>query len=161
MKKTCFNCKYFHGCLAEADPSQYHIHNYCEIFKTILPFDMDSEVNKFLENHWNTMWKASIDCEYGVNDDLETGEASCYLFEEADKPFWLDERFEKNKSQNRKLAIKTLEYMFEKDEVWDEFDEYTWHKLDDYFDEDELAYLKDLLVRLKKEEEKDGDDDSK
>jgi len=152
MKKTCFNCKYFHGCLAEEDPSQYHIHNYCEIFKTILPFDMDSEVNKFLKDHWLTMCKASIDCDYGVNDDLETGEASCYLYEDADKEFWPDESFEANKKQNRILAIKTLEYMFEKDEVWDEFDETTWYKLDDYFEDEELDYLRNLLERLKNEQ---------
>ena len=149
MKKTCFNCKYFHGCLAEEDPSQYHIHNYCDVFKIILPFDMDSEVNKFLEDHWHTMSKASIGCDYGVNDDLETGEAGCYLYKAADKEFWPDERFEANKKQNRELAIKTLEYMFEKDEVLDEFDECTWHKLDDYYDEDEIAYYRDLLKRLK------------
>ena len=111
MKKTCFNCKYFHGCLAEEEPSQYHIHNYCEIFKSILPFDMDSEVNHFLESHWPTMSKASIECDSGVNDDLETGEANCYLYKAADKEFWPDERFEANKKQNRELAIKTLEYM--------------------------------------------------
>ena len=149
MKKTCFNCKYFHGCLAEEEPSQYHIHNYCEIFKSILPFDMDSEVNHFLESHWPTMSKASIDCDSGVNDDLETGEASCYLYKAADKEFWPDERFESNKKQNRELAIKTLEYMFEKDEVCDEFDECTLHKLDDYYNEDEIAYYRDLLKRLK------------
>ena len=51
MKKTCFNCKHFHGCLAETSTSQYHIHDYCEIFKTILPFDMNTEVNKFLDKH--------------------------------------------------------------------------------------------------------------
>ena len=98
MKKTCFNCKYFHGCLAEASPSQYHIHDYCEIFKTVLPFDMNSEVNHFLDDHWHTMHKASINCDSGINDDLETGEASCYLYKEADKEFWPDERFEANKS---------------------------------------------------------------
>ena len=153
MHKTCFNCKYFHGCLAEADPSQYHIHNYCEIFKTILPFDMDSEVNKFLEDHWTTMSKATLGLKdnYCVNDDLETGEASCYLYEDADKEFWPDERFEANRKHNRELAIKTLEYMFEKDKVWDEFEDDTWYKLNDYFDDNELSYLKDLLNKLKEE----------
>jgi len=151
MKKTCFNCSHFHGCLAEEDPSQYHIHNYCDVFEKILPFDMDSEVNHFLESYWTTMCKASINCDYGVNDDYETGEAFCWLFKEADKPFWPDERFKENREHNKELAIKTLEYMFEKDEVWDEFDEYTWHKLDDYFDDEELDYLRDLLKRLKNE----------
>ena len=103
MKKTCFNCKYFHSCLTEEDPSQYHIHNYCEVFEKILPFNMDSEVNKFLENHWRTMCKASIGCDYGVNDDLETGEAYCWLFTESDKEFWPDEKFNANRKQNRIL----------------------------------------------------------
>ena len=149
MKKTCFNCKHFHGCLAEADLSQYHIHNYCEIFKTVLPFDMNSEVNHFLDDHWHTMYKASINCDSGINDDLETGEASCYLYKEADKELWSDEKFETNKKHNIELAIKTLEYMFEKDKVCDEFDEGTWYKLADYYDEDEISYYRDLLKRLK------------
>ena len=110
---------------------------------------MDSEVNHFLESHWPTMSKASIDCDSGVNDDLETREAGCYLYKAADKEFWPDERFEANKKQNRDLAIKTLEYMFEKDEVWDEFDDRACHKLADYYDEDEIAYYRDLLNRLK------------
>ena len=38
---------------------------------------------------------------------------------------------------------------FEKDEVCDEFDEHTLHKLDDYYNEDEIAYYRDLLKRLK------------
>lgn len=149
MKKTCYNCTYYHGCLAEEDPSQYHIHDYCEIFKTVLPFDMESEVNKFLDDHWTTMCKANKGYDNGVNNDLETGEANCYLYKHADKEFWPAERFESNKKHNRELAIKTLEYMFEKDEVWDEFDDTTWYKLYDYYDEDEISYLKDLLSRLK------------
>lgn len=149
MKKTCFNCKHFHGCLAEADPSQYHIHDYCEIFKTILPFDMNTEVNKFLDKHWATMYKASIGCGYEVYDDKETGEANCYQYKDADKEFWPDERFEFNKKHNVELAIKTLEYMFEKDEVCDEFDKDVWHKLADYYNEDEISYYRDLLKRLK------------
>ena len=151
MHKTCFNCRYFHGCLAEEDPSQYHIHNYCDIFKTVLPFDMDSEVNKFLEDHWATMSKATLGLKdnYCVNDDLETGEANCYLYEEADKEFWSDEIFKANKRHNMELAIKTLEYMFEKNIVWDEFEEGTWYKLDDYYDDDEIQQLKLLLIKLK------------
>ena len=149
MKKTCFNCKHFHGCLAEAGTSQYHIHDYCEIFKTILPFDMNTEVNKFLDKHWATMYKASTGCGYEVYDDKETGEANCYQYKDADKEFWPDERFEFNKKHNAELAIKTLEYMFEKDEVCDEFDEDAWHKLADYYNEDEISYYRDLLKRLK------------
>ena len=153
MKKTCFNYKYFHGCLAEEDPSQYHIHNYCEIFKTILPFDMDSEVNKFLDDHWTTVSKATLGLKdnYCVNDDLETGDAYCYQFEAADKKFWSDDRFEANKKHNIELAITTIEYMFEEDKVWDEFDDDTWYKLDDYYDDEEIEYLKNFLNKLKGE----------
>lgn len=86
---------------------------------------------------------------YCVNDDLETGEANCYLYEDADKEFWPDETFEANKKHNRELAIKTLEYMFEKNIVWDEFEEGTWYKLDDYYDDDEIEQLKLLLTKLK------------
>ena len=39
--------------------------------------------------------------------------------------------------------------MFEKDEVCDEFDEDTWHKLADYYNKDEISYYRDLLKRLK------------
>jgi len=151
MKKTCYNCAHFHGCLAEEDPSQYHIHDYCDIFGRVLPFDMDSEVNSFLDHQWHTMCKATIGCSYGVNDDYETGEAYCWLFDELKEAFWPDEKYEANRKHNIELAIKTLEYMFEKDEVWDEFDETTWYKLDDYFDEEELANLKTLLNKLKEE----------
>ena len=148
MKKTCFNCSHFHGCLAEEYPSQYHIHNYCDKFNMVLPHDLESEVNRFLESNWQTMEKACPE-NLGVSDDFETGEAVCWMFDEADKPFWPNEKYIENRTKNKELAIKTLEYMFEKDEVWDEFDEYTWYKLDDYFDDKELDYLRDLLNRLK------------
>ena len=42
--------------------------------------------------------------------------------------------------------------MFEKNEVWDEFDDRACHKLADYYDEDEIAYYRDLLNRLKEAE---------
>jgi len=150
MKKTCFNCVHFHGCLAEEDPSQYHIHNYCEKFNMVLPHDLESEVNRFLESNWKTMCKASIDCDYGVNDDFETGEAGCWMFDEASKPFWSDEKFEENKKHNIELAIKTLEYMFEKGEVIDDY-EGDIYLLDDYYNEDEQKYFRDLLIKLKEE----------
>lgn len=149
MHKTCYNCAYYHGCLAEEDASQYHIHDYCEIFKTVLPFDMESEINKFLDEHWHTMCEATADCYRCVYTDLETGDAYCYQFMAIDKESLPDERFEANKKHNRELAIKTLEYMFEKDKVLDEFDGCIWHKLDDYYSEDEIAYYRDLLKRLK------------
>ena len=95
------------------------------------------------------MSKASVGYGCVVSDDKETGESSCYLYKAADKEFWPDERFEFNKKHNVELAIKTLEYMFEKDEVCDEFDEDTWHKLADYYNEDEISYYRDLLKRLK------------
>ena len=150
MKKTCYNCVHYHGCLSEESPSQYHIHDYCDKFNMVLMNNFESEVNHFLDLHWRTMHEATADSNYSVNDDFETGEAVCWMFDEtANEPFWPDERFESNKKHNRELAIKTLEYMFDKDEVWDEFGEYAHYKLDDYYDEDEISYYRDLLKRLK------------
>ena len=151
MLKTCYNCCHYHGCLSEANPSQYHIHDYCDKFNMALKQDMESEVNHFLDDHWNTLNKAVHFCDYGVFDDFETGDAFCWMFEETSRQTESDEWYKENKAHNRELAIKTLEYMFEKDEVWDEFDDTTWYKLTDYFDEDEIKYLKDLLNRLKGE----------
>lgn len=152
MHKTCYNCIHYHGCLSEEDPSQYHIHDYCDKFNMILMHDMESEVNSFLDDHWHTMCKATIGCSYGVNDDFETGEAVCWMYEEtSNKPFWTDEKYKENKKHNLELAIKTLEYMFNEDKVWDEFEDGTWYKLEDYYDEDEINQLKDLLNRLKEE----------
>lgn len=85
----------------------------------------------------------------GVSDDFETGEAVCWMFSEAKEPFWSDEKYEENRNKNKQLAIKTLEYMFEKNEVWDEFEEGTWYKLDDYYDDKEIEELKELLSKLK------------
>ena len=150
MKKTCFNCCHFHGCLSEEEPSYYHIHNYCEKFNMVLPHDLESEVNCFLEQNWKTMEKATADYSCGVNDDFETGEAGCWMFDEADKPFWPDEKFEENRKQNKELAIKTLEYMFDNWEVIDDY-EGDIYKLDDYYDEEEIAHFRDLLTRLKEE----------
>ena len=149
MKKTCFNCAYFHGCLSEEEPSQYHIHNYCEKFNRVLDKDLESEVNSFLEDNWNTMCKACPE-NIGVSDDFETGEAYCWMFNEADKAFWPDEKYEENKKHNRELAIKTLEYMFKEQEVYDEF-ENAFVALTDYYSETEINCLKELLARLKEE----------
>ena len=96
------------------------------------------------------MEKATADYSCGVNDDFETGEAGCWMFDEADKPFWPDEKFEENRKQNKELAIKTLEYMFDNWEVIDDY-EGDIYKLDDYYDEEEIAHFRDLLTRLKEE----------
>lgn len=111
--------------------------------------DTETEVNAFLVDHWQTMCKACPE-NLGVSDDFETGEAACWMFDEADKPFWPDDRYEKNRAKNKDLAIKTLEYMFEKQEVYDEL-ERTWTVLTEYYSEKELDYLRDLLKRLKNE----------
>jgi len=154
MKKTCYNCRYFHGCLSEEPPSYFHIHNYCTKFNQTLDRDLESEITAFLEEYWYTARKACPGIV--LNDDFETGEACCWMFKEKFKeinaPDWPDEKFEENRKYNINNAIKTLEYMFEKDEVWDPNDSYTWYKLDDYFEDDEIVYLKDLLTRLKAED---------
>ncbi len=90
MKKTCFNCIYFCNMLSESGDSSYHIHNWCK--------------------HWESTINA-----YGIADkyeyksvyydDLETGDAFCYMFEAKEKPMFDDEWFEKNKESNIKNRI--------------------------------------------------------
>lgn len=112
--------------------------------------DLKSEINVFLNEHWDEMCRARIGKDYFINDDFETGEAYCWMFAEAAKPCWLDEEFEKNRKHNLELAIDTLEFMLKKDIAYDKFDR-KWVRLDECYDEKELAYFKSLLERLKGE----------
>lgn len=153
MKKTCYNCIHYHGCLSEQEPSQYHIHDYCDKFNTVLSHSMEAEVNNFLDEYWNTMCKAVADY-HGVYNDFETGNAVCWQFKEASN-VWSDEYYEKNKKYNKELAIKTLEYMFKQNTVVSVTNEDWELTLEEYLDEDEINYLKDLLNRLKEESQYD------
>ena len=93
--------------------------------------------------------KAIIFDEEGVETSREYEDGMKTILESENRVEKIEKNIVANKKQNRELAIKTLEYMFEKDEVCDEFDECTLHKLDDYYNEDEIAYYRDLLKRLK------------
>ena len=84
MKKTCMNCRNYHAVLKSND-SQYHIHDWCEQWKTAL-------------NAYALADKMGYACPY--NSDLETGEAFCYMFEPADTASYPDEWFDKNKVEN-------------------------------------------------------------
>ena len=99
---------------------------------------------------WDVMARANIGHNYSVNDDFETGEARCWMFAEADEPLWPDERYEENLRHNKELAIRTLEFMFEEDIAYDKLAR-EWVKLDDCYDEKELAYFRGLLKRIKSE----------
>ena len=90
MKRTCFNCAYFYSTLSDAN-QDYHIHYWCR--------------------HWNAIINNTCgiadqyeytDCYY---DDLETGDAMCYMFKEKEKEMFPDEWFEKNKQENIKNRI--------------------------------------------------------
>ena len=89
MKKTCYNCRKFYNILAD-DENKYHIHNWCR--------------------QWNVAIETSVladKFEYNgpYYDDLETGDAFCYLFEPRDEPAFDDEWFENNKRENIKNRI--------------------------------------------------------
>ncbi len=151
MIKTCMNCEHYHSCLAAVDDKYgYHIHDYCDKLNMVLQKTNEIEVNKFLIEHWADL-KEVMSRNDGVFDDLETGEAGCWMFEEADTKA-ADEWFLSNRHHNRVLAIKTLEYMFTADKVYDTSDSSTWYKLDDYYEDEEIEYLKNFLDRLKGEE---------
>ena len=86
MKKTCMNCKNYHAVLAN-DADNYHIHDWCDQWQTVL-------------NAYALADKMEYDCPF--NSDLETGDAYCYMFEAAEAPSYLDEWFEKNKTENER-----------------------------------------------------------
>ena len=90
MKKTCFNCIYFCGSLCDPNNQTYHIHNWCKHWNTFI--NAYGIADKFEYN----------DCYY---DDLETGDAFCYMFEAREKPMFEDEWFERNKRENIKNRV--------------------------------------------------------
>ena len=93
MKKTCMNCKMYHAFLASDDGS-YHIHDWCEQWKTVLK--AFASANK-------------VDHDDPFYDDLETGDAFCYMFEATDEPAYPDEWFDKNKAENESRIIHSVE----------------------------------------------------
>jgi len=86
MKKTCMNCTKYHAVLSNEQVG-FHIHDYCEQWKTVLYAYALAEKN---------------DYEGSFYSDLETGEAFCYMFEAAETPKYPDEWFDMNRAENMK-----------------------------------------------------------
>lgn len=112
MKKTCMNCVYFHGCLSD-EGSNYHIHNYCDQLGRSIGNIFKSPLNKDLE-----VVSGFIDY-FPLCDDIETGDAYCYLFE-ATNPTYNEEYFKKNKETNRETLKKCINMLLSDSEVLNE-----------------------------------------
>lgn len=148
MKKTCYNCEHFHGCLGE-EGSRFHIHDYCDQLGQCISYDnaMSSEVSSVIHRYIDTYNKAYITARDTVSDDLETGEAVCWMFKAKDTPFWPDEQFDLNRKRNRKIAYQILYYMFTTDRYYDE--EGYPYEFYQSTSEEEYESLKKLFDELK------------
>ncbi len=94
MIRTCYNCIHFCATLCDPEDTSYHIHNWCKLKRTILdPFVMADRY------------------EYKdiYHDDLETGDACCYLFEPRQTPAMPDEWFENNRRRNIQNRLDDME----------------------------------------------------
>lgn len=124
MKKTCMNCRHFHGCLGE-ETFGYHIHDYCDAWDRTNTCPMHSLINEFLDYIPCTLTAEELEAEgldFGTCDDNETGEAVCYRFEPAPEQFD-DEFFKKNFEENKKKAIYILRKLLrENKQLIDGFD---------------------------------------
>ena len=90
MKKTCFNCNFFCNTLCDSENPEYHMHNWCKYWNMFI--NADGIAGRF---------------EYSgcYFDDLETGDAFCYMFDAKAKPMFDDEWFYKNRQENIKNRI--------------------------------------------------------
>lgn len=84
------NCKKYHAFLA-SDEGSFHIHDWCEQWGTVL--DAYALADK-------------MDYECPFYNDLETGDAYCYMFEAVDTPL-SDEWFDNNKAENELNANRS------------------------------------------------------
>ncbi|MBE5758928.1 MAG: hypothetical protein E7332_02730 [Clostridiales bacterium] len=78
------NCLHFHPSLSD-DNNSYHIHYWCSLWETVVYAHVLAD---------------RMGCECPFYDDLETGDAFCYMFEPVDVPTFPDEWFDKNKAEN-------------------------------------------------------------
>ena len=95
MKKTCFNCKYFCNTLSDPDQPSYHIHYWCKYWRTCL----DRSCGLADRYEYKTSYF----------DDLETGEAYCYMFSLRELPMYEDAWFEHNQAENIKNRISEVD----------------------------------------------------
>ena len=85
MKMTCYNCKNYLDTLVDPINPDFHIHDWCK--------------------QWHRQLDAyALAGQYEYDglffDDLETGDAFCYMFVPVDVPTKPDEWFANNKQQN-------------------------------------------------------------
>ena len=85
MKSTCYNCRNYIDTLADPSNPQYHVHDWCKQWHRQL--DAYALAGQF---------------EYKglFYNDLETGDAFCYMFAPVDIPTQPDEWFANNKQHN-------------------------------------------------------------
>lgn len=85
MIKTCYNCVHFCAILSDPSDESYRIHNWCKCRNALIDTYAMADRYEYKDIY---------------HDDLETGDAVCYLFEPKDKPTFPDEWFEKNRQKN-------------------------------------------------------------
>ncbi len=92
MKKTCANCKYYcEELLNPANPNQ-HIHDWCCLWMREIPcFVLADRYNYGNQTYW---------------DDIETGDAVCYLFEPTTNPQHEDAWFDRHREENIRNRIQ-------------------------------------------------------
>ena len=152
------NCEHYHSCLAAVDDKYgYHIHDYCDKLNMVLKNSMESELNRFLDDHWKDKDDATKDTDIrdtSVYDDFETGEAGCWMFEEAFTEKSADQYFIDNKRHNRILAIQTIKHMLATNRTYDKWEK-DYDTVSDKYggpgDED-YDWLVGFLARLEGEE---------
>ena len=77
---------------------------------------------------------------------METGEAQCWMYaaNDIESDFFTDEWFEKNRLKNKKLALKTLDYILNENKNFMFEDE-------EHLSEEEIKYYKDLKAKIEAE----------
>ena len=131
------NCAHYHGCLAEEEPSYYHIHDYCDAWDRTNMGPMNSLINSFLDDYCN-----KFDCLF---DDNETGESYCYRFdevegEELDNDIWMKNNFDHNKQ----LALALLDKIILDGKCYNNILE-----KEEELDTESLKYFRNLRKKIK------------
>lgn len=105
MKKTCMNCDRFHGCLESSSKDGYHVHYFCDRWNKVLEHDL-SEIFQLLTEA--DMLGIDVSDIYPIWDDLETGMAECYLFEEGDLDKVMDDSWYESHHQENMVKLTKL-----------------------------------------------------
>lgn len=74
VKPTCVNCKHYHSTMSDLSNTDFHFHDYCDIWEAKIP-----DYTLFMRNG----------CEVGYGD-IECGLASCWCFEIKDNGDYID-----------------------------------------------------------------------